>query len=211
MGAGLQGAVVGTALPANGQRAQGEPAAQQRLAVLHAQNVVGRFQQRRLFRSQQGGYRRLTAGRVGLSRVQPTAQGSGILRREQAASQLQQRRRLAALAAKHQIRHHAGGGKYLDAAIGKGLRRGHSPGQRQLQHQVRAALHDGPGPLVLANQGKITPLDEVAAHGADNGGVGSQQPPGLLQQAQMPAVQRIVFYDHTCNSHKFHPNPVTKK
>ena len=55
---------------------------------------------------------------------------------------------------------------------------------------------------MLAQQGEVPPLHEVPAHHADHGRVRSQRRPACLQKPQVPAVERIVFYDYTCGPHE---------
>ena len=98
-----------------------------------------------------------------------------------------------------------------DAAVGKPFRRGRGPREGQLQHQIRAAADGGLRPGVLAQQGEVPPLDEAAAHGADDGGVRPQQFPGTLQLEQMSAVQGIVLCNDTSDLQKIPSDLMTKK
>ena len=127
------------------------------------------------------------------------------LRAEESLRRFLQGCRIPALAAESQVCHQAGLFKHLDAAVGEPLRRADRPGQGQLQHQVHAALHGGPGTGVLPHDGKIPPLDKVAAHDAHESGIRPQACPHLLQQVGMAVVHGIVFYNDTSDLHRFHP------
>ena len=109
-----------------------------------------------------------------------------------------QQRGIAALAAEADVgaaRH----SQQLDAAFGKGLRRGHSPRSRQLQHQIRTAVHRHLPTGELVHQRGLAPLDKVAAHGADHGV--RAMLPQLSHQVGMAAVERIEFTDDPRNGH----------
>ena len=101
--------------------------------------------------------------------------------------------------------------QHLNAAVGEPLRRSHRPGQGDLQHQVRAALNGGLCPSPAAHHGEIAPLDEIAAHGADDGGVRPQQAADLLQKMDMAHMHRVIFYYYTRSLHKIHLELMTKK
>ncbi|CAN3971750.1 DUF4190 domain-containing protein, partial [Dysosmobacter welbionis] len=98
---------------------------------------------------QQAGQRPLPgSGKAHRSRQrlsEPVSEG----RRQQRGGHPLQGGDIAALTAEQQVLHNPGGRQRLDASGGKSFRRGHRPGQGQLQHQVRAALHGGPGPGVF--------------------------------------------------------------
>ena len=64
---------------------------------------------------------------------------------------------------------------------------------------------------MLAQQGEVPPLNEIPAHHTDDGRVRPQRRPARLQQAQVAAVERIVFYDYTRGPHGFLPFQMTKK
>ena len=167
---------------ADRHRPDSTAAAQQRLAVLHTQNVVGTFQNGGIFAAQQLLHRRLTAGGIGYAVAQPGAQSVLVVRGEQAGRHMLQRVRVAALAAESHVGDNTGGLQGLNAAVGKALRRADCPGQRQLQYQIHTAFHGGFGPGVLAHQSEVAPLDEVAAHHADDGRLLTQLLPDLPDQ-----------------------------
>ena len=81
----------------------------------------------------------------------------------------------------------------------------------ELQHQVRAASQGHLGPGMLVRQGGRPPLDEVPAHGADDGGVLSQQAADRSQQIEMARVQGIVLCNDTSSPQKNHLKTMTKK
>ncbi len=175
-------AVVGRPLSGHCKRLDRALLPQQRLTVLNAQNVVGLSQQIRPLRPQQTPNHRLAASRVRLPLSQKAAQPRCKSGGKQTFRHIQQGAAVAALAAEHLLCHHAGGLQHLHTAVRKPLRRGHGPGQRQLQHQIHAAFHRGPGPGVLAQQGKIPPLDKVPAHDAHKGRLRSKPGADLLHQ-----------------------------
>ena len=58
---------------------------------------------------------------------------------------------------------------------------------------TRSALPDGGfRPGVTAYQRKVTPLDKIAAHGANNGGVSAKLPPDGLYQGEVTIMQGII-------------------
>ena len=112
----------------------------------------------------------------------------------------------------------------LDAALGESLGRTDGPGEGQLQYQIRPAPDGGFRPGVTAYQRKVTPLDKIAAHGANNGGVSAeftahhadhpalrtQAAADLLHQMHMAAVEGIIFCYDTSGFHICHLKAVTK-
>ena len=101
--------------------------------------------------------------------------------------------------------------QYLNAAVGKPLCRSHGPGQRHLQDQVRTALNSGASPRPAAHDGKVAPLDEVAAHGTHHRRIRPQLAPDLLQQMDVSHMHGIIFYYCTRSLHKIHLELMTKK
>ena len=101
--------------------------------------------------------------------------------------------------------------KDVHATFGKNLRRGSGIGGGQLQHQIGAAAHRHLGPCQLVRHSRLAPLDEVAAHGADNGSIRPQKGTGALQLQQMPPVEGIVLCYNTSNGHVIPPKFMTKK
>ena len=56
----------------------------------------------------------------------------------------------------------------LDAPTGEGLSRGHRPLDGQFHHQIRTAPQRHLRPSILADDGRLPPLGEGAAHGTDH-------------------------------------------
>ena len=61
-----------------------------------------------------------------------------------------------------------------------------------------------------AFNGKIAPLDKIAAHGANNGGVSAKLLPDVLYQGEVTIVQGIIFCYDTSGFHICHLKAVTK-
>jgi hypothetical protein len=99
----------------------------------------------------------------------------------------------------------AQGPEGLHASPGEALRRAEGPGQGQLQHQVGSAPDGGGGPGPLVHQGEVSPLDEIPAHDADDGGTGPQAAAGFLQQVDVSIVEGIVLCYDTSDGHKIPP------
>ena len=93
----------------------------------------------------------------------------------------------------------AGAGLALDAQGDNGP----APGQ---------PFPDGGGlrPGVTAYQRKVTPLDKIAAHGANNGGVSAELLPDGLYQGEVTIMQGIIFCYDTSGFHICHLKAVTK-
>ena len=85
--------------------------------------------------------------------------------------------------------------KNLNTACGKTFRRGQSTGYRKFQYQIRAAQDGGFGTEGLVYNGGHAPLDKIAAHEANNGGIFSQKTANDLKLLHMTLVQGIVFTD----------------
>jgi len=65
-------------------------------------------------------------------------------------------------------------------------------------------------PGVTAYQRKVTPLDKIAAHGANNGGVSAELLPDGLYQGEVTIMQGIIFCYDTSGFHICHLKAVTK-
>ena len=91
------------------------------------------------------------------------------------------------------------------------LGRTDGPGEGQLQYQIRPAPDGGLRPGVTAYQRKVTPLDKIAAHGANNGGVFAKLLPDGLYQGEVTIMQGIIFCYDTSGFHVCHLKAVTKK
>ena len=102
------------------------------------------------------------------------------------------------------------GGENLDTALGESLGRADGPGEGQLQYQIRPAPDGGLRPGVTAYQRKVTPLDEITAHGADDSGIAAVLPPDGLHQKRMAIMQGIIFGYDTSGFHICHLKAVTK-
>ena len=94
--------------------------------------------------------------------------------------------------------------------MGESLGRADGPGEGQLQYQIRPAPDGGLRPGVTAYQRKVTPLDKIAAHGANNGGVSAELLPDGLYQGEVTIMQGIIFCYDTSGFHICHLKAVTK-
>ena len=64
---------------------------------------------------------------------------------------------------------------------------------------------------MTAYQRKVTPLDKIAAHGANNGCVSAKLLPDGLYQGEVTIMQGIIFCYDTSGFHICHLKAVTKK
>ena len=202
---------MGGANAADGQGFHGAFTVQQGLAVFDAENVVGTLEQGSILRGQALSYRALPGGGKAVPHLQLLAEQGRKLLALQRCSRAQQGRSITALAAKGQVGEDVGGKQSLHRASGEPFRGADGPGKGQFQHQVRAALDSGFGPGLTAQEGKVSPLDEISAHAAKNGGVLPQNAAGLTQKVDMAHMKGIVFYYDTGCVHKNLPQVVTKK
>ena len=100
------------------------------------------------------------------------------------------------------MRHAARRAEQPDAASGEGLGRRHAPGQRKLQHKVRAAGDGGKRARVLFEHRRFAALDEIAAHDADDPAVRSEQAAAFPDQIAVAVMKRVVFTDDPANFHE---------
>ena len=63
---------------------------------------------------------------------------------------------------------------------------------------------------MLVKNRRCAALDEIAAHGADDGGSGAVLPPDGLHQGRVAIVQGIIFCYDTSGFHICHLKAVTK-
>ena len=181
------------------QRQQRDPCAAQRLAVLHAQNVVGVRQHRRV-RADQFFRRTLPCRCKGIPLVKLGFEGFRERIRGQRVRDVREGVRVRALAAERERVHDARRRQHLHPALCKALGGGDRPRQRQLQHQIGSSAHRRFGADMLAENGKISPLREVPAHNAHD--PHCAQPPQLRKLPRVSGVKRIVFADNSSNLHK---------
>ena len=91
-----------------------------------------------------------------------------------------------------------------DAAQGKMLRLPNGPGNRELQHHVRAAFQSHAGPLRRGKQRTLPALGKAAGHHAQHP-IGLRALPRLLQMISMPQVKGIIFRDDAHCAHERTP------
>lgn len=93
------------------------------------------------------------------------------------------------------------------AAQGEMLRFPHGPGNRQLQHHVRAMLQRHPRPKGRGEQRTLPTLGEAAGHYAYHP-VSLGFLPCLAQVIGMPQVKGIVFRNDADRAHRLTPPPL---
>ena len=81
----------------------------------------------------------------------------------------------------------------------------------QLQDQVRPAAHGGLRARVRTLDGKVAPLDKIAAHRAHDGRLFAKAPPQFVNLPLMAAVKRIILGYYTNRIHKSPLKAVTKE
>ena len=181
----------------DGKRDHGRILGQNGLAVFHSQNVIGK--RKKISGKPHSFQSRLSGGREGLAGIQFLAELGREVITEQGFCGGKQGLTVCVLRAEAQGITQLG--QKLHAAGGKPFRRGQSAGNGELQNQVSAAENSGLCPQGLVQNGGHAPLDEVAAHGADDGTVRSKfrfYPVDLLL---MPQVEGVIFTD---NANSFH-------
>ena len=92
-----------------------------------------------------------------------------------------------------------------DTSGSEALRRGQGGIHRKLQHQVRSAAQCCLCPEGLVDDGGHSPLNEAAAHGADDGAVGSEPLTNGRKLLAVAQVQGVVFANDT-NCHGWKPS-----
>ena len=182
----------------------------QRPAVFDPKGVVGVGQQGGIRWGKQGGHGPLAGGgkAVPLGQFCLQSRLKGIALQRPCGSQ--KSGAVSAFAAESQHVQQPRGGENLDAALGESLGRTDGPGEGQLQYQIRPAPDGGLRPGVTAYQRKVTSLDKIAAHGANNGGVSAKLLPDGLYQGEVTIVQGIIFCYDTSGFHICHLKAVTK-
>ena len=152
------------ALPPDGQGEEGEPLLRRGFQIFHRQDVVGIAQKPRLFAQPfrqhllPGG----GEGEIALPR-HPLPDLFYCVLFQQRAGQLLQGCCLARLAAKAQVGR-TECPQQAQGAPGKALRRGECPGQRQLDHQVRAGAAGRLRADKLVIHRGLAPLHKVPGH-----------------------------------------------
>jgi hypothetical protein len=92
-----------------------------------------------------------------------------------------------------------------NASEGKPLRGRQHIRDGQFQDKIGAAHNGRRRSSMFREHGKITALDKVAAHNADNGALFSQHAASLCNMEGMGKMKRIIFADNSCNFHFFTP------
>ena len=115
----------------------------------------------------------------------------GERRAEQGLRRALERLSLAALAAEAEAIHDAESCEQTHAAAGEALRRGERPGQRQLEHEVRAAAGRGLRPGEFGPHRGLPALDKIARHAADHRGVPAHRLPRALEQQRVAVVEGV--------------------
>lgn len=96
-------------------------------------------------------------------------------------------------------------GQQVNTPSGEPLRRRQGRRHRQLHHQICPAEGGGFCPDAFIKQGGFAPLDEIAAHGADDRRVLPQFPPDALNLMQVPQMKGVIFADNANNHEKIPP------
>ena len=174
----------------------------QRLAVLHRQNIIRLPHHFR--RSAQLRQRPAAGSGKGDAPRQLPTQRLRKRRGPQAGRRLPQGVPVRRLRAEAQFVNDAQRIQQPDAARGKPLRGGERRRHRQLQDEVRPAGHRRLGPHRLWQKRRLAPLDEIAAHQADDDRVAPQPLPDEAKLLGVPIVKRVIFTD---DGSYFHKNP----
>ena len=184
------------ACPVDGENVHGAALGENGLAVFHSQNVVGQGENVCFW--PHGGQSGLAGSREGFSGIQMLAEQGRKFGTEKGSGGLHQRFFVGGFGAEAQHITHPG--KDPDTFCRKTLSGGEGCRDGKLQYQIRAAEKGGFRPGTLVDDGRHTPLNIIAAHGADNGCFFAElftNQPDLLQMAQM---QGVVFANNT-NGH----------
>ena len=73
---------------------------------------------------------------------------------------------------------------------------------RQLQHKIRPRVHRRAGAHALVKDCGLAPLDVIAAHEADDGGIPAQLLPDRGQLPRVAEMEGVIFTDHADRLHK---------
>ncbi len=138
-----------------------------------------------------GGEGALAGGSKGYAALELALELRGERRAEQGLRRALERLSLAALAAEAEAVHDAESREQPHAAAGEALRRGERPGQRQLEHEVRAAAGRGLRPGEFGPHRGLPALDEVARHAADHPGVRAQGGARALDLVRVAVVKGL--------------------
>ena len=92
----------------------------------------------------------------------------------------------------------------VHTARGEALRRAQAVRHRQLQNDVRPALHRRRRAHSGGEHGDLAALDERAAHQAHDGGVCAETLAELRKLPQMSAVKGVILADHARRRHALH-------
>ena len=179
----------------DGQGNEGGILGENCLAVLHRQNVVGLNQQ--IGGSPQGFQRPLPGGRKAQPFLQILPQCRKKCRTVQYPGSFHNFLRLGRFCPEAQVGTQPG--ENLHPPGGKPFRRGKTGGDGQLQHQVGAAGHRCLCPEGFIHNGRVSPLDKVAAHEAHHRRILTQKTFCQGKLLFVPFVQGIVFTNNACN------------
>ena len=184
------------ACPVDGENLHRAALGEDGLAVFHSQNVIGAGENGGI-QSQliHGG---LPGGREGGTGVQLGAEPGGKFLRQECLRGRPQGCGLSGFRAEAEGIAHPGEDLHTPGGEAFGGRQGGGDGQ--LQYQVGAAFDGGACPEGFVDDGGMAPLDKIAAHGADNGAIGTEFLPDQGNLLLMAQVQGVVFANNT-NGH----------
>ena len=174
----------------HGERLHRKPQPAAGLQVFHGQRVVRFAQQVGRVIPRQCAHCPLACGRKGEALRQLALHGEGERLREQELRERAERLCVPALAAEAD-RAAADLREQEGAALGKPLRAGHRPRQRQLEHGVRAAAQRHLRARPFGKEGRAAALHEIAAH--HHGDLLGARLPRGVQERCMAAVEGIEF------------------
>ena len=179
----------------DGQGNEGGILGENCLAVLHPQNVVGLGEQ--VGGSSQGFQRPLPGGRKAQPFLQMLPQHRGKGGAVQHPGGFHNFFRLGRFCPEAQVGTQPG--ENLHPPGGEPFRRGKTGGDGQLQHQVGTAGNRCLCPEGFIHNGRVSPLDKVAAHKAHHRRILPQKTFCQVQLSFVPFVQGIVFTNNACN------------
>ena len=192
----IGGGTVVVALPQNGIWLHRAVLRQDGFAVFYSKNIIGTLQQIGVI-LQCGG----SGGREGQTLVKLLTQSVLKVVRQQRFCGRYQGTGIAGFCA--EAKKITKSAKNLYAAGGKALRRRKGIGKRQLQHQIGAAEKSRLRPEGFMEDGRIAPLDKIAAHQANDGAILTEFGTDGVELLFVTVVKGVIFANNADSFQKY--------
>ena len=188
------------ALPADGENIQISLLLQDRLAVFHSQNIVGTGKNIRI--RAHSGQSGLAGGREGKSLVQLLTEQWREFFGKKGAGSVQQTIFVCSFRAEADcVTNFA---QYSHTPGGKTFRRRQRGCDGKFQNKIRTGQDCGLGPEGFVHNGRVTTLDKISAHCADDSSVRTEMFPNTADLFGVSPMEGIIFANDT---NGFQKNP----